>query len=269
MENTEVLTRLPRLYQSRPTVGLVIGTYAAVPYVHLQLEARRRHYPDVPTLVHDDCSKRVCELERLCDAYGVDFQTNVVRQPPTLGDLTAFADGLAWASKRRLDLLLKVSRRWVFRADWTTSLLDLAQESQYATLGSYTTAFNFGFRSECLAMSVLAWCKPSIFAALMQPIWHSKGEFVEVFLHQIARRLEGMQCEDAERWRRAHPMSHDKNGYALWRFMGTSRAERSPVALWHDSHSPADYHQLAAEWGLPYDHNDFADPNQGEGNGYR
>ena len=31
-----------RLYDGLPKLGLVIGTYAAVPYVHLQLEARQR-----------------------------------------------------------------------------------------------------------------------------------------------------------------------------------------------------------------------------------
>ena len=41
------------LAQTSPVVplGLVIGTYAALPYIHLQLEARRRLYPDVRTLV--------------------------------------------------------------------------------------------------------------------------------------------------------------------------------------------------------------------------
>ena len=259
------MVRLPRLYARQPTVGLVIGTYAAVPYIHLQLEARKRCYPHVPVLVHDDGSGRREDLRGLCAAYGADFETNATRQPPCLGDLTVFAGGLAWARKRRLDLLLKISRRWVFRTDWTPSLVDLAQASQYATLGSYTTTFNFGFRSECLALSVAAWSQPLILEELLRPIRQGQEVFVEGYLHGLARRLEDVQCEAAEHWRLTHLMPPDKAGYALWRFMGTDRCTRLASFLWHDSHSPVDYRDLAVEWGLPYDHPDFVDPNQGEG----
>ena len=39
-----------------PPFALVIGTFASTAYIHLQLEARRRLYPEVPLLVHDDGS---------------------------------------------------------------------------------------------------------------------------------------------------------------------------------------------------------------------
>src|SRR5207253_8771607 len=83
-----------RLYQRSPQVGMVLGTYAAVPYIHLQLEARQRFYPTVPLLVHDDGSHKIAPLRALCQQYGCDFEYNGQRQPPCLGDLSAFVGGL-------------------------------------------------------------------------------------------------------------------------------------------------------------------------------
>ena len=51
-----------RRFSEPPKVAVVVGTFAAVPYVHLHLEARRRFYPEVPLLVHDDGSPKSAEL---------------------------------------------------------------------------------------------------------------------------------------------------------------------------------------------------------------
>ena len=53
---SELLRRPEAIFASPLAVGLVVGTFAAVPYIHLHLEARRRFYPHVPLLVHDDAS---------------------------------------------------------------------------------------------------------------------------------------------------------------------------------------------------------------------
>jgi hypothetical protein len=261
----EIDIRTPRLYVSTPSCGMVIGTFASVPYIHLQLEARKRYYPHVPCLVHDDCSGRQEELRELCCNYGVDFEVSGRRQPPYLGDVSTFICGLGWAQSRGLDLLLKVSRRWIFLADWTPSLIDLSVASQYATLGSYTTTYNFGFRSECLALSVAAWSQPLILSDLLQPLRDQQEVFVESFLHGLAQRLERVQCEQAEWWRWKHPVPPECSGYALWEFMGTDRCEPAKNHIWHDSHSPIFYRKTAMELGiLRYSQADFNDPNQGE-----
>jgi hypothetical protein len=245
----------------------VVGTFAAVPYVHLQLEARRRFYPGVPLLVHDDASHKAAEIERLCRDYGCDFEHNERRQPPCVGDLTAFAGGLVWARERGLDLLVKVSRRWVFLTDWVPGLAALAAASQYATLGSYTTTFGFGFRTECLALSVAAWSAAAFMGDVAGVIRRGESVFVEAYMHDFARRFERQNGAAADRWYAAHPMPPDRAGYALWPLMGTDRCERSAAFLWHDSCGPQDYHAVAREWGLPYTPDDFADPNQAAGNG--
>ena len=53
------------LAQTSPVVplGLVIGTYAALPYIHLQLEARRRLYPD----------EQPVEYGRLAQEWGLPY----------------------------------------------------------------------------------------------------------------------------------------------------------------------------------------------------
>lgn len=261
-----IRTPAPDQFGAPPRTGIVVGTYAAVPYVHLQLEARRRFYPHVPLLVHDDGSHRTADLGALCDRYGCDFEYNARRQPPCVGDLTAFVGGLLWAASRGLDVLLKVSRRWVFMTDWERSLKALAVRSQYATFGSYTTTFNFGFRTECLAMAVNAW-SGEFMADAKRVINRGQSVFVEGYIHEFARRHERQNCETAEVWREAHPMPDDRNGYALWTLLGTDRCERSPHFLWHDSCGPEHYLAVSREWGLQYTLEDFADPNQGGGLG--
>lgn len=261
-ERVVLATATDDLYSGNPRVGIVVGTFAAVPYVHLQLEARRRFYPDVPLLVHDDGSHRSDELDRLCRRYGCDFEHNEERHLPCVGDLTAFLGGLVWAKARQLDVLLKVSRRWVFLTDWTASLKSLAVQSQYATLCSYTTTFNFGFRTECLAMAVAVWTSPELLDDVSCVIRRGTNVFVEAYLHEFARGFERRNCAPADVWRQAHPMPEDRTGYALWTLMGTDRCERSPFFLWHDWCQPEDYYAVARAWELPYSLDDFADPNQ-------
>src|SRR5271166_4414106 len=105
--------------------------------MHLQLEARKRLYPHVPTLLYDDQSAKRDELRSLCELYGVEFQTSENHGGHTTGALTAFIAGMEWAKKHKFDLLACVPRRWIWLIDWTPSLIDLAEQSQYATIASY------------------------------------------------------------------------------------------------------------------------------------
>lgn len=77
--------------------ALVIGTFASTAYIHLQLEARRRLYPEVPLMVHDDASPAAGILQALCGACGAGFIRMPLRLPPCKVDLSAFARGLDWA----------------------------------------------------------------------------------------------------------------------------------------------------------------------------
>jgi hypothetical protein len=246
---------------------MVVGTFAAVPYVHLQLEARRRYYPNIPLLVHDDGSHRRSQLSALCRDYDCDFEHNESRQPPCMGDLTAFLGGLIWADAHDVDVLVKVSRRWLFLTDWRPSLKSLALASQYATFSSYTTTFNFGFRTECVGLAVGVWNDGEFLNDAKDHICSGDYVFVEAYIHGFARRFERRNGDKAEQWRRSHAMPDDRNGYALWPLLGTDRCEPSPHFLWHDCCAPADYLAMAQQWRLPYSLEDFTDPNDGAGTG--
>lgn len=254
------------LFKKPPTLGLVIGTFAAVPYIHLQLEARRRFYPSVPMLVHDDCSARSDELRSLCGDYGAEFEKNMARSPACKGDLSAFAGGLIWAQEQGLDVLVKLSRRFLPLVDWTTSLSSLAMESQYSTYCSWTTSFNFGFRSECVGLSVRDWFEYRLVHEIANRILAPGEPFVEGFLHNLARRAAAFNCKAARAYdERVGARPSDKDGYAVWEFMGTDRRQRTENYLWHDWARPEEYYALGKGWGLPYRYEDYADPNSGYG----
>ncbi len=255
------------LYQHRPRLGLVIGTYAAVPYVHLQLEARRRLYPHVPALLHDDCSHCSIPLRDLCREYDCSFESNAVRLAPTLGDVSVFVGGLKWAQTLGLDILVKVSRRWIFTVDWSESLIQLALESQHPTFSNYTETFDFGFRTECVGLSVTEWADSRFWRSTCEVFQGGREIFVEAYMHQLAIGLSRGMCRQARNWINAREIPESRRGYAPWSLMGTDRChpEQSAGYLWHDSHTPAHYAAQAQAWGLPYNEIDFTDPNQSGG----
>jgi hypothetical protein len=263
---SHVARRADAILEAPLTIGLVVGTFAAVPYVHLQLEARRRFYPQVPLLIHDDSSPMHNELRRLCDKYGCEFERNETRQPACIGDISCLLGGLLWAKHNGFDIVVKMSRRFLPLMDWTLGLKELALASQYPTYCNATSTFSFGFRSECVGMAVAQWIEDRAHEQLAMIAMADESPFVEAVVHNIARRLAQFRCRQAMRWDEAYgPRPADRDGFAPWDFMGTDRCKRYPQFLWHDSARPDDYFALAKEWGLPYDRGDFLDPNQGFG----
>ena len=246
--------------------GLVIGTYAALPYIHLHLEARNRLYPELPTLVHDDCSHQQEELRKLCNDYGVAFISTPQRKAPAIGDLSAFQEGLEWARGHNIDVLVKLSRRFIPKVNWVDDLIDLAHRSGHHTFSNITTSFDFGFRTECLGLRVKDWLQPGIISDLREKVARNREVFVEGHLHNLARRLN-QSHPTAREWDDAHQRPAHQNAYAVWDFMGTDRQTPQSGFLWHNSHQTIDYFLLSNEWGLPYRPEDFTDPNQGGGSG--
>jgi hypothetical protein len=262
---SELLPKTDRYFTDNPTLGIVIGTFAAIPYVHLHLEARRRFYPNVPVLVHDDFSPAQAELRQLCKEYAVDFETDAFRFEPCKGDLAAMACGLLWAKERSLQILVKMSRRFVPVSNWTDSLKSLAVESQYPTFSHETTTFGFGFRTECVGFAVMPWIDrglEDIASAIVRP----GSPFVEGFIHDLARRLAARNGYLARAYDdRIGHRPPDKDGYAPWEWMGNDRAKSNRNFIWHDSDQPWVYHRVSESWGLPYKLKDFEDPNMGFG----
>jgi hypothetical protein len=260
---------LPPLYHSHaPSVGVVIGTFVAVPYVHLQLESRRRNDPHVPLLVSDDGSPMADELWELCGRYDAAFISNPSRLRQTVGDLSAYVNGFDWAESLGLDILVKFSRRFIPLHDWSKGLQDLAFESQLPTFSQSCDHFNFGFRTECIGFHCESWRASGAYEKIRDQVARNEPIFVEGFLHQLARQTARENgCPQAEEYVRRHPRPADRDGYAAWGIMPDHRTTRTPALLWHDSDSPFDYARAAAMYGLPYTQQDFEDANQSFGVG--
>lgn len=246
------------LFRTTPKIGLVIGTYGSPAYVHLHLEARRRFYPHVPVLVHDDASPEGERLAALCEDYGVDFECNGERSGHSRGDLSVFIGGLRWASLNGIDLMVKMSRRFIPLDDWTESLSALAVESQYVTYSSWTETWGFGFRTECLGIAVRPWFDLGLQDHLVAKYLSGSDLLMEVFMHDLARHAAARNCAQARSYdERVGQRPSSRNGYAVWDYLGFDRMSLSSRFLWHNATPPYLYFELAERWGLPWEEGHF------------
>jgi hypothetical protein len=246
-------------------VGIVIGTFAAVPYVHVALECRKRLYPDIPLLVNDDGSPEAPKLRALCRQYGAFLIVNKGRKRPGVGDVSAFVHGLEWAAPRKLEILVKLSRRFIPLYNWVPQLQELAWRTQYATYSNECRYFQYGFRTECMAMHVESWRHSEVFERMRELVRRNEPAFVEGFVHNLARAIHLHNCDANRDYERRYPRPPDKDAYGLWDITGTDRTLRRPHVLWHDCDGGVDYNRIAKLLGLPYSTIDFEDANQGHG----
>lgn len=238
----------PDLFLKPPRIGLVISTYAAMAYVELALAVRRRLYPDLPTLVHDDASPRTAELEALCGRYGVEFETSSSRLGHPMGDLCGIVGGLRWAQEGGIDLLVKMSRRFIPLTNWVPGLADLALASQYSTYSNVCRHFGMPIRSECMAMAVSEWRSPDIEGEMTSLMLRNSGRFLpEKFVADLAWKLDARRCQTARAW----ADGRFDYGFALWDFLSSSRMEKSRSHLWYSANGPEDYAGLARNLDLP------------------
>ena len=256
-----IAARAPRegkVFSKTPKIGLVIGTYGALAYVQLQLEARQRLYPHIPMLVHDDGSPQSDELSRLCADYGADFESAAERSKHQHGDLLAIIGGFLWAKANGVDLLVKMSRRFVPLINWTEELARLAMESQYATYSSWTTTWNFGFRTECVGFAVKVWMDLALVDHMRRKYLSGSSLLVEQFVHDLARVAAGCNCIDALDFdNRVGERPYERNGYVVWDFIGDDRASPNGRFLWHNSAELSEYFRLSKKWGLRWEEEDF------------
>lgn len=244
-----------KLYSAQTRIGVVIGTCGSAPHVDLGLHWVVRGN-DLPALVVDDCSGDP-ELARICSGYGAELRELSEHFGHYAGDLQIFAAGLEWAREQGIELLVKLSRRFIACTRWREGLLELACESNAVTFSSYTTSYHYGFRTECLGLYVPAWAP--LVPELKCEATPGRRIFVEKFLHDRARTLaESWLSPEFEAWRTAHPLGRDKQGYACWEAMlGTDRRAHREGFLWHNADSAERYAAAARAAGLPYSEEDF------------
>jgi hypothetical protein len=238
---------------ARPSIGLVIGTYGGLPFVHLHLECWRRLYPHIPVLVHDDGSPDQDRLRELCTAYGADFTSNPERLGHQHGDMSVFSQGFQWARDRHLDILAKMSRRFLFLVDWTESLQNLAWQTQYETFGNICGPLHRYTRTECIAFCVDPWSGSGA-ADAVRAMSLDPSPFpaqVEWLIHQLASSLHGhVKSIFCEEWERAHLNAANRFPFGAWDLMGDHRDDDQPHLMWYCFRSPQDYARLARDFGL-------------------
>jgi len=115
--------------------GIVIGTYGTPQFIHLQLANIRKLEPDVPVLVVDDNSPDQDAISDLCRQYGAEFICNPKRYEHWQGDLNVYIQGLQWAKRNNIDLLLKLSRRRIFLEPVISNLLKQANRCRRLGVG--------------------------------------------------------------------------------------------------------------------------------------
>jgi glycosyltransferase involved in cell wall biosynthesis len=238
-QSPQILER--EFWSLNPSFGLVVSTHGSLPYIHLALEVRNKYYKDVPTLIVDDCSPEKNDLLGLCKKYGVDFYCNESNLNHTRGDVTAFATGLRWAKAKKLDVLIKMSRRFVPKKDWRPSLREIIKTTMHATY-SGTCDPTWGLRTECIALHVPRWY--ALVDQLEKEAKNASWLWVEKLMYD--------KCLGLLKWGVG-----DQNGVALWEFPGLGKWVKSDSHLWHDTSDPKDYQEFASSLGLCYNTQDF------------
>ena len=219
-----------------PDIGLVIGTFGSSSLIHIHLEQRHRLYPNLKTLVHDDCSGDVL-LPKLCKKYGCDFYSTDHRHGHVHGDLLVYRNGLLWAEKNNIQYLIKMSRRFIPLIDWIPGFVKLIKETQHITFSNVCVASGWGFRTDCIGLKVSAWL-PLVKTMEMDAENRVGISLFEGYYHQLAIRLK------------------DKMGlqsvFATWDLLGNNRCGRSDKRLWHNANGISEYMELYGKLRLPY-----------------
>lgn len=249
-------------------VAVVIGTFAAVPYVHLSLHALRKHEPDIKIAVNDDCSPKREELEKLCRDYGAEFHSLSYRRQPTIGDMAAMAYAARYAYNNNCQIGVKLSRRFIINRPFTDELRSAFYNMQSPTVCGADATFSFGFRSEAVGMWAPAWVEAGVVHEMEHIVEQNKPyhSLPEAWYHNRAKFLHAAYSSKLRlKYDQSYPPANSKAGFADWQLLGLARGTSSAGILWHDSHNAADYAALAQQFNLPYTRADFTDPNMGFG----
>jgi hypothetical protein len=248
-----------KLYIGVPKIGLVISTFAAVPYVDVALAVRQRLYPEVPVLVHDDASDQTEALVAVCQAAGATFETNSSRLGHELGDLSSIVGGLRWAKEMGLDLLVKMSRRFVPNTNWAPKLAHMAQVTQFATFARNCGTHDFPLRSECFAMGVGPWSSDEIDGRMTAFLLNNHEPFsVEQLMFDLAGKVYAGNCVAARQWELNHVRANPKLPFVMWDFLSEGRRTPTKAHLWHEISPPEQYAELARVVGKNYPPQAFA-----------
>jgi hypothetical protein len=236
-----------------PKIGMVIGTYGSVSYIRLQLETRKLYWPEVEVLIHDDNSDKKEELIALCEQYGATYYSTPKRLVDGLGDMAAIVEGLDWAKRNNIDLLVKLSRRFLITHPWTLALSHLAYNTQHPTYAGQCAEYMKACRSEAIVFHVESWIGSEPVEAMRKARQdgHAPSDHMETWYGEKANEI--FQQRASMRTRSTHAVFHVKSkaiGCMNWPIEGFSRHTRAPGLIWHNADFPEAYLYCARSYGF-------------------
>lgn len=221
---------------SQSSIGVVIGSYGMPSAVALNIAAIRHfNNPDVPILVHDDCTPAERDPTGYFDQlrsgqHGCDLFRTPAQLGHVTGDISCFIEGLKWANNLNLKYLVKFSQRFIFTTrDWLKTCKAEADSentitaSQPSYIGGIRPWGTDGIRTECVLMRVDEWCKPTVFEAL-----RAYPATPEKSVKSVAETVV-----------------HPGKPVDRWRIFGPDKARKRYGVLWHDCNNESDYQALA------------------------
>jgi hypothetical protein len=147
--------------------------------------------------------------------------------------LAAFVAGFDWARQNNFELLVKFSRRFIPLFDWVRELQELAFITQYATYSSRCVHYDFGFRTECIAMHVQSWFMSGAVEKIREQVISNESAFVEKFIHDLAREVHKGNCEQNRQFEKFADKPYSVAAYGDWMLSGISRHLPRPNVLWN------------------------------------
>lgn len=225
-------------------IGVAIGTCGTVPYVHLQLEMAKRFFGPggIPILVVNDGKSERYDakgLASLCEDYGVEFFAGEYLGH-SIGDIRVFQQALKWAATRNIDIVVKLSRRFVpLFPSWRRELLTLA--STHLEVACFTRRMadrsDGMFRTDCIALRVRKYQNAKTERLIEESKTRSPHNLnVEPFMLSLANM---------------------NGGWAMWDLIGHTSSRPWKKSMQWRGLLPCHYGDLSRELGLDYTDKDF------------
>ena len=168
------------------------------------------------------------------------------------------------AQTQGIDVLVKISRRFICVRPWVDRLAELALNTQALTFSGENRKWGFGFRTDACGMHVRSWQgEPrDMINADSQRIRGREGGVLlaEHHVHLAAQKAHqlGAVLDGGDRTR-ARPQDH--GAFVLWEYPAVNSYDRRTDFLWHDIDTPFDYARVAQTVGLCYTASDFENVN--------
>jgi len=225
-----------------PRCGVVLGCYRWPRLAEMNVRTIRQTCGDVPILLSvdpysDERDARFLELE--VKYPGVRVHRNLIRYGHGPGDLAALWKGIEWARMLGLQILAKISHRFlVLKSRWlqdgARELLDsgLPLASQRCSRDGQSS---WRVRSEAMLLDVRTWSQPHVMQRLnpdhrlTQTYWSAE----EVICDALAKT--------------------GRDTFHHWSLFGTDRNAKQPGILWHGANVAAEYQALASTMGIDLD----------------